>query len=583
MRSSGISLADKCQLLFGGAVVLILAAALVVPWLRVEAIVDAAQLEASRQAARLWSSQNPGRTTEQIVSSSPPGVSAGSQPTGPGGAPARHSEVQVHFYPQWAWEGEGVKDADAPFLARARKTFDQAKLEQESTLEAFEGRWDGGERVYQYATVIHNDSGQRAGVVLVVRRSEGAQGLLLRNRLYLIGSALGAGVLAVLVFYIITTRIILSPVRQLRDTAEMVRAGNLGIRSGIETGDEFEELSDAFNSMLGDLEQQQQQMRAINKTLDLKLTELAERNLSLYEAARLKGEFLASVSHELRTPLNSIIGFAEILRDGVEQEQQAPEKASDSDRIARRLRYLSNIVSAGRTLLEMINDLLAMARIEAGNIDVHVQEVSVGATCEGLVALIKPLADRKSLKLNVQLASGGGGGFVSDPAKSDLPAVKTDPKKFEQIVFNFLSNAVKFTPEGGEVTLRAERLKGSDGVPRLRVSVLDTGPGIPASQHAFVFERFTQIDSSRTREHQGTGLGLAIAKEFAELLQGEIQLVSEVGRGSMFSLILPMELNESLAKEAATKLVGRVRERGGQAGNAEPGAAAGQPDPGRRF
>ena len=95
--------------------------------------------------------------------------------------------------------------------------------------------------------------------------------------------------------------------------------------------------------------------------------------------------------------------------------------------------------------------------------------------------------------------------------------------------------------------------------------------------------RFTQIDSSRTREHQGTGLGLAIAKEFAELLQGEIQLVSEVGRGSMFSLILPMELNESLAKEAATKLVGRVRERGGQAGNAEPGAAAGQPDPGRRF
>ncbi len=369
--------------------------------------------------------------------------------------------------------------------------------------------------------------------------------------------ALIAGLLSFGAFYVILTRMILAPVRSLRETADLVRAGNTSTRSDIQTGDEFEELADAFNLMLTDIESQQQQMRGINKSLDLEITKLAERNLALYDSARLKGEFLARVSHELRTPMNAIIGFAELLQEAAESEKGDPARASDPDRIARRQKYLTNILSSGRTLLEMINDLLAMARIEAGNIEVSVQEVSVTESCEGLLALIKPLADKKSVRLTFDAPRS-----ADTESESRIPLVRTDPKKFEQIIFNFLSNAVKFTPEGGDVTLRCERLRGADGVGRVRVSVLDTGPGIPAEQHAYVFERFTQIDGSRTREHQGTGLGLAIAKEFAELLQGEIQLISEPGRGSMFSLIIPLSLDEAAAKEAASRVVSRVRERG---------------------
>jgi signal transduction histidine kinase len=159
----------------------------------------------------------------------------------------------------------------------------------------------------------------------------------------------------------------------------------------------------------------------------------------------------------------------------------------------------------------------------------------VPETCDGLLALIRPLAERKQIDLRLVYGADAGAGG------SKLPLVTTDATKLQQVVFNFLSNAVKFTPEGGRVTLRAEKLASADGQDRVRLSVIDTGPGIPEDQQDAVFEKFRQLDSGLARAHTGTGLGLAIAKEFAEMLGAEIQLVSAPAQGSTFSVILPIE------------------------------------------
>jgi signal transduction histidine kinase len=189
-----------------------------------------------------------------------------------------------------------------------------------------------------------------------------------------------------------------------------------------------------------------------------------------------------------------------------------------------------------------------MAKIEAGKIDVNIEQVNVLETCDGLVGLIRPQADRRGVRLTLQ----------GPTADSMLPLIRTDPRKFQQIVFNFLSNAVKFTPDGGEVSLRAEKIRDPDGSPRIRVSVLDTGPGIPEEFHEAIFEKFRQLDTGHTKTHGGTGLGLAIAKELASILQGEIQVVSAPGRGSMFSLILPVELDLASAQEASRRVSSRI-------------------------
>jgi signal transduction histidine kinase len=360
------------------------------------------------------------------------------------------------------------------------------------------------------------------------------------------------------VFYLITTRLILSPVRALRETAEIVREGNLATRSDIQTGDEFEELSDTFNQMLENLTESQNQLQSINTSLDLKVNELAERNVALFESNKLKGEFLANVSHELRTPLNSIIGFTELLLEAVEKEAEAGD---DSSRLTKRKRYLENIHNAGRSLLEMINGLLDMAKIDAGKMAVTVAPVSLKDMAEGWIALFRPLADRGGIELVAHIAP-------------DVPVIETDAEKLQQIVVNLLSNAVKFTSEkaadertaGGtplaRVSLRVERLvaRGSDGAAaedRIRISVLDTGPGIAPEDQKKIFEKFQQLDSGHTRRHAGTGLGLAICKDLTGILQGELQLESEVGRGSMFSVILPLTLDRGRAAEMRLEMAFR--------------------------
>jgi signal transduction histidine kinase len=307
-------------------------------------------------------------------------------------------------------------------------------------------------------------------------------------------------------------------VRKLRQTAERVQAGDLRIRSQIKTGDEFEQLSEAFNLMLDRLEQGQAQLRALNESLDLKLTELSEANVGPYESNRFKSEFLANVSHELRTPLNSIIGFTELLQEMGQ---------ADPDANAKQLRYINNIITSGRSLLEMINELLDMAKIEAGRMEVNIEPTSVGDLIEGLAGIMRPQASPKNIELRTVVAQR-------------LPTIETDPGKLQQILFNFLSNAIKFTPEGGTVTISADRVTRQDNSAGVRLAVADTGPGIAYDMQDVIFEKFRQIDASHTREHAGTGLGLAICKELAEMLGAAVSFVSEPGRGATFFVDLPL-------------------------------------------
>jgi len=250
----------------------------------------------------------------------------------------------------------------------------------------------------------------------------------------------------------------------------------------------------------------------VNSDLDRKVDELAQANLALFESNRLKSDFLAKMSHELRTPLNSILGFSDLLINS----QGVQEKHS---------RWAGNIRSSGEQLLTLINEILDLAKIEAGKMDVSITEFRLDDVSEGLITMARPLAERK----NIDLRS------IISP---EIPPLRQDKVKLQQILANLLSNAVKFTPEGGKVTLKGE-LEGKN----IRLTVVDTGVGIAPEEQELVFEKFRQAGNTLTREHDGTGLGLSIVRELARLLGGEVSLESELGKGSTFTVILPIELS----------------------------------------
>ncbi len=327
-----------------------------------------------------------------------------------------------------------------------------------------------------------------------------------------LAGAAGA-VLAILMFYIVVQRLVLSSVNALRHVAEKVTQGDIEVRSSIDSGDEFQQLSDAFNDMLAHLRAAQEEQRKINRSLDIKLGELAETNVALYEANRFKSDFLSNVTHELRTPLASIIGFAELLRDAWE--------SPDVDR-QRLARYSDNILTSGRSLLDIINDLLDLAKIEAGKMELHLSDFSVADLSRDLMDFVRPLADKRNQSLDLEL-------------NGHLPSINSDSGKVKQILYNLLSNAIKFTPTGGSIRLAVE--VGSDN--RVTMAVSDTGPGIAEDKRSAIFEKFRQLDSSRTREHEGTGLGLAITHELVHILGGTIELESVVGQGATFTIHLP--------------------------------------------
>jgi two-component system sensor histidine kinase BarA len=538
LRQLHISLAAKCQILFGAAVVMIISAALFVPWQRMEQLTEQLNEKAAAAVARTvvadhvmreqkWITGGP--TTQPIISSSttqPSLIIDGQAVLPPRMIQLSADPTQLTHFEISAMQ-RFLNDRKLPFFARYYDTQEAADGGYRFALPLDAG----GECASCHSqsltalpaefTEVEPPSAMPTtqpttllGIVSVDIPSQISNRQLLLNRVFILTAGMIAGTLAIVIFYLVTTRLILQPVRVLQETAEKVSEGDLNIRSDINTGDEFQVLSETFNTMLANLKNSADQVRAVNKSLDLKLGQLAESNVALYESNRLKSEFLANVSHELRTPLNSILGFAELLR-----ELTLP---SNDPKI---VRYIQNIVIAGHNLLDLINDLLDLAKIEAGKMEVRAEQLSLKDLFEALISVLKPLTEAKSLTI-----------VPSVPA--DMPIIETDPAKLQQILYNFLSNAIKFSPPNEKIDLAAQLQEN-----QLRITVTDRGPGIDAEKHSLIFEKFRQLDGSVTRQHSGTGLGLAISKELSILLGGSIGLQSAAGAGATFYINLPLKIS----------------------------------------
>jgi two-component system, NarL family, sensor histidine kinase BarA len=332
-------------------------------------------------------------------------------------------------------------------------------------------------------------------------------------RAWLISMALITVILIMTGSYLIVRYIIVKPVKHLKEVSDAISAGKLNVRSEIQTGDEFEDLSHAFNRMLRSLVSMQDSLRRVNSDLDSKVDELAQANLALYESNRLKGDFLATMSHELRTPLNSILGFSEVLLSG--------PGLNDKQN-----RWIHNIQSSGEQLLNLINDILDLAKIEAGKMQLRIEDFSIRDVFEVMMTMFRQRAEKKNIELRDQIIG-------------DIPLLRQDPGKIQQILANLLSNAITFTPEGGRILFSAE---ASGGL--LTLIVADTGVGIAPEDQELVFEKFRQAGNPLTRSHAGTGLGLSIIRELSKLLGGGVTLRSELGRGSTFTLTLPVSLGQ---------------------------------------
>jgi signal transduction histidine kinase len=228
------------------------------------------------------------------------------------------------------------------------------------------------------------------------------------------------------------------------------------------------------------------------------------------EANRAKAEFLAVMSHELRTPLNAISGYVDLMSLGVDGGLTEKQRTS-----------LTRIQLNQQHLLSLIDDILSFAKIEAGKLRVDIENVLVHDAINTLEAIVRPELERKALA------------FSCDPC-DDVLSVRADPEKLRQILLNFVANSIKFTADGGTIRVGADRRGES-----VRISVSDTGIGIPSDQMEYVFEPFFQVEQGPTRRYPGIGLGLAIARDLARAMDGEVRLQSTVGEGSTISLILP--------------------------------------------
>jgi signal transduction histidine kinase len=246
-------------------------------------------------------------------------------------------------------------------------------------------------------------------------------------------------------------------------------------------------------------------------------TEQAEARSEQFESANLaKGQFLANMSHELRTPLNGIIGFSEFLID----QKPGPLNPKQQE-------YLNDILNCSKHLLQLINDVLDLAKVDAGRMELNPETFPLGKAIGEVCAVAKAIAQKKHIVLNTQIAP-------------DLDAVTLDQKKFKQVIYNLLSNAVKFTDEEGSVDITASHA----GPGCFRVAVKDTGIGIKPEDVHRLFKEFEQLEAGTSRRFEGTGLGLALTKKLVELQSGAISVESEPGRGSTFAVTLPLIAEE---------------------------------------
>ena len=305
--------------------------------------------------------------------------------------------------------------------------------------------------------------------------------------------------------------------------------------SNLSAGEETRELAEELLSKNQELEAQTEELQAMSDELGQRSEELQEQNVELEaqrhqveEANRLKSEFLSNMSHELRTPLNSVMALSRVLL------MQSKEKLSEEE-----AGYLEIIERNGKRLLSLINDILDLSKIEAGKMDLNPRSFSLGGTIEAIMESLDPISSDKGLELIQEIPPG-------------LPRIESDEERVHQILQNLIGNAVKFTDEGS-VTVSARYDEEN-----FHVRVQDTGIGISEKDMSRIFEEFRQVDGTSSRQYEGTGLGLAIANKAARILGGGIAVKSTLGKGSTFSLTLPIRWQGTLPEgEPLTARVSR--------------------------
>jgi len=563
-RKSHTTLERRGRLIFGAFILLTVIACMWWPYWQIEQVVWSGEADRAQALARAYLQDfHAARFLAADAKSSEPirrTMVEQLQRFGP--MRAEKEPRRLHFEPA-APESPQVPPAGlSPFEESSVKTFLRHPAERRSSLPAGDSFFYAQTfRAENECLACHSEykAGEIIDVVVLDLSAREANKTILANHLILLAAGLLVVALSMAFFYAVFRYSVVRPIRHLKDVADRVSEGDLLVRTEIDTGNELQDLSDALNHMLDELAKTQAELHAATEARDAKLDELAKANVALFEMNQVKNKFLTTMSHELRTPLNSILGFAQILAD-------SPAVAADP----KHERYARNIQTSGRMLLEMINDLLDLAKIEAGRLQVRCERVSPQDIVEVVCGMVRPMLAETPLAFSFEVAP-------------DVPLMMTDATKVQQILYNLLSNAIKFTAEGSvKVAVRpmsspdreAAGGEAQDGAAALALpgeapaatpaegpaaapeakyvafAVSDTGPGIPRDEHLRIFERFTQLDSGHTRRYRGTGLGLSIVKELTGLLGGTVVVDSEEGRGSTFTVILPVDSTMAEARKA---------------------------------
>ena len=303
-------------------------------------------------------------------------------------------------------------------------------------------------------------------------------------------------------------------IHRVEDVTEFVRLK----QAGMEQHKLTQELKTKTSQMEAEIYLRAQEVQNTNRKLETANRELAqlyeetkEQSRQIKQANQLKSEFLANMSHELRTPLNAIIGFAQLMHDG----KAGPTSAQHQE-------FLGDILTSGKHLLQLINDVLDLAKIESGKINLTPEPVSLTSLVTEIIKIVQPLAASKGLTIDTEISSV-------------VEQVVVDPAKLKQVLYNYLSNAIKFTPDGGRVAIRIL----SEDLDYFRLEVEDNGIGIKPEDLVKLFVEFQQLDGGMDKKHQGTGLGLALTKKIVEAQRGRVGVRSTPGDGTVFHVVLP--------------------------------------------
>lgn len=408
---------------------------------------------------------------------------------------------------QIEWKGDTVYEVTHPIRTR------QVRREREAL--GFPSPPGSGDQGPQEERTIGL---ARMGMSLSIRRvSETLAGL--RQAITLILVLVGlAGILVT----VLLVQIIVRPINELVTGTARLREGELDYRVSVSSRDEIGDLARSFNRMAHALRQREEELHAhgeemarLNALLTEQQEELRRINTKLAEASQHKSEFLANMSHELRTPLNAVIGFTELLAAGTYGPM--PSRVEEP---------LQEIRQNAKRLMGLISDVLDLAKIEAGHMELSCAEYLVPEVVESVTAMVRPLAEQKGLALLAEVEPG-------------LPEGFGDAQRIRQALLNLAGNAVKFT-ETGEIRVRASRREAA-----FLFEVADTGIGVPGEVLEQVFEPFRQADATVTRKHGGVGLGLSIAKRFIEMHGGRIWAESSPGHGSLFAFSIPIRVEQA--------------------------------------